>query len=93
MAENDHDHDHDGHDHDHDHGGTGDPAGDDVRALLAQQLLQLRPRDLLAQTAVMLANQAAQALSCSDGNCRFRDDHLVIVHVLGDGASSRFYIT
>ncbi len=59
MAENDHDHDHGDHDHDHDHGGTGDPAGDDMRAMLAQQLLQLRPRDLLAQTAVMLANQAA----------------------------------
>ena len=38
---------------------AGDPAGDDMRAMLAQQLLQLRPRDLLAQTAVMLANQAA----------------------------------
>ena len=35
-------------------------AGDDeVRAALAAQLLQLRPRDLLTQTAVMLANQAA----------------------------------
>ena len=33
--------------------------GDDVRAALAAQLLQLRPRDLLTQTAVMLANQAA----------------------------------
>ena len=33
--------------------------GDDVRAALAAQLLQLRPRDLLMQTAVMLANQAA----------------------------------
>ena len=33
--------------------------GDDIRAALAAQLLQLRPRDLLAQTAVMLANQAA----------------------------------
>ena len=56
MAENDHDHDHDN-GHEHDHGG--DPAGDEMRAMLAQQLLQLRPRDLLAQTAVMLANQAA----------------------------------
>ena len=37
-------------------------AGDDIRAALAQQLLQLRPRDLLAQTAVMLANQAAMRL-------------------------------
>ena len=61
MAENDHDHDHDHgeHDHGHDHGGAADPAGEDMRAMLAQQLLQLRPRDLLAQTAVMLANQAA----------------------------------
>jgi hypothetical protein len=33
--------------------------GDDIRAALAAQLLQMRPRDLLAQTAVMLANQAA----------------------------------
>jgi hypothetical protein len=33
--------------------------GDDIRAALAAQLLQLRPRDLLTQTAVMLANQAA----------------------------------
>ena len=36
-----------------------DPGGGDIRAALAAQLLQLRPRDLLAQTAVMLANQAA----------------------------------
>ena len=33
--------------------------GDELRAALAAQLLQLRPRDLLTQTAVMLANQAA----------------------------------
>jgi len=33
--------------------------GDEMRAALAAQLLQLRPRDLLTQTAVMLANQAA----------------------------------
>jgi len=71
VAEHDHDHDHGGdHVHDHDHGGefdpgtggdygAGDPAGDDMRAMLAQQLLQMRPADLLAQTAVMLANQAA----------------------------------
>jgi hypothetical protein len=37
----------------------GDQSGEDIRAALAAQLLQLRPRDLLAQTAVMLANQAA----------------------------------
>jgi hypothetical protein len=37
----------------------GDQNGEDIRAALAAQLLQLRPRDLLAQTAVMLANQAA----------------------------------
>ena len=35
------------------------PGGEDVRAARAAQLLQLRPRDLLSQTAVMLANQAA----------------------------------
>ncbi|MDP9257417.1 MAG: DUF1844 domain-containing protein [Actinomycetota bacterium] len=35
------------------------PGGEDIRAALAAQLLQLRPRDLLNQTAVMLANQAA----------------------------------
>jgi hypothetical protein len=70
VAEQEHDHDHDhdhdhGGDHDHDHGGDYDldqevdPGADEMRALLAQQLLQMRPRDLLAQTAVMLANQAA----------------------------------
>jgi hypothetical protein len=37
----------------------GDQGGEDIREALAAQLLQLRPRDLLAQTAVMLANQAA----------------------------------
>jgi hypothetical protein len=51
------------HDHDHDHGAGGDDQGDpgaeEMRAMLAQQLLQMRPADLLAQTAVMLANQAA----------------------------------
>jgi hypothetical protein len=36
-----------------------DPGGEDIRAALAGELLRLRPRDLLAQTAVMLANQAA----------------------------------
>ena len=36
-----------------------EPDGEELRAALAQQLLQMRPRDLLAQTAVMLANQAA----------------------------------
>ena len=35
------------------------PGGEDIRAALAAPLLQLRPRDLLSQTAVMLANQAA----------------------------------
>jgi uncharacterized protein DUF1844 len=35
------------------------PGADEVRAALAAQLLQMRPRDLLTQTAVMLANQAA----------------------------------
>jgi hypothetical protein len=32
---------------------------EDIRSALAAQLLQMRPRDLLTQTAVMLANQAA----------------------------------
>jgi hypothetical protein len=36
-----------------------EPDAEELRAALAQQLLQMRPRDLLAQTAVMLANQAA----------------------------------
>ena len=35
------------------------PGGEDIRAALAAQLLEMRPRDLLTQTAVMLANQAA----------------------------------
>jgi hypothetical protein len=35
------------------------PGGEDIRAAVAAHLLQLRPRDLLSQTAVMLANQAA----------------------------------
>ena len=62
MAENDHDHDHDHGAHDHGAGGDddqGDPRGEEMRAMLAQELLRMRPSDLLAQTAVMLANQAA----------------------------------
>jgi Domain of unknown function (DUF1844) len=43
-----------------------DPGGGDIRAALAAQLLQLRPRDLLAQTAVMLANQAAMRLGVAN---------------------------
>jgi hypothetical protein len=43
-----------------------DPGGGDLRAALAAQLLQLRPRDLLAQTAVMLANQAAIRLGVAN---------------------------
>jgi hypothetical protein len=43
-----------------------DPGGGDLRAALAAQLLQLRPRDLLAQTAVMLANQAAMRLGAAN---------------------------
>ncbi|HET6171933.1 MAG TPA: DUF1844 domain-containing protein [Gaiellales bacterium] len=39
--------------------GAEEPGADEIRAALAAQLLQLRPRDLLTQTAVMLANQAA----------------------------------
>ncbi len=73
MAENDHDHDHDHGEHDHDHDHGGDPAGDDMRAMLAQQLLQLRPRDLLAQTAVMLANQAAIRLGMASPEHADRD--------------------
>jgi hypothetical protein len=42
-----------------DAGGDEAAGGEDIRAALAAQLLQLRPRDLLTQTAVMLANQAA----------------------------------
>ena len=43
-----------------------DPGGGDIRDALAAQLLQLRPRDLLAQTAVMLANQAAIRLGVAN---------------------------
>ena len=43
-----------------------DPGAGDFRAALAAQLLQLRPRDLLAQTAVMLANQAAIRLGAAN---------------------------
>jgi hypothetical protein len=46
----------------------GDPSGEDIRAVLAEQLLQLRPRDLLAQTAVMLANQAAIRLGLASSD-------------------------
>ena len=41
--------------------------------MLAQQLLQLRPRDLLAQTAVMLANQAAIRLGMATPEHADRD--------------------
>jgi Domain of unknown function (DUF1844) len=45
----------------------------DVRAALAAQLLQLRPRDLLTQTAVMLANQAAIRLGMASPEQRDRE--------------------
>ena len=40
-------------------GDRAEAGAEDIRAALAAQLLQLRPHDLLTQTAVMLANQAA----------------------------------
>jgi Domain of unknown function (DUF1844) len=36
-----------------------DESGEEMRRALAEELLRMRPRDLLGQTAVMLANQAA----------------------------------
>jgi hypothetical protein len=51
----------------------GDQSGEDIRAALAAQLLQLRPRDLLAQTAVMLANQAAIRLGLASPEHADRD--------------------
>src|SRR4029079_16743347 len=72
VADNDHDHEHD-HDNGHEHDHGGDPAGEEMRAMLAQQLLQLRPRDLLAQTAVMLANQAAIRLGMATPEHADRD--------------------
>jgi Domain of unknown function (DUF1844) len=50
-----------------------DPGGEDLRAALAAQLLQLRPRDLLAQTAVMLANQAAIRLGLASPDHQDRE--------------------
>src|ERR1051325_18837 len=35
---------------------------------------------------LMLAYQPTQALACPDGDCGFRDNHLVAVHVFGHGA-------
>ncbi len=77
MAEHDHDHDHD---HEHDHGDAG---GDEMRALLAQQLLTLRPRDLLAQTAVMLANQAAIRLGMASPEHQDREQAREAIDALG----------
>jgi len=51
----------------------GDPGAEDIRAALAEQLLQLRPRDLLAQTAVMLANQAAIRLGLASTEHKDRE--------------------
>jgi Domain of unknown function (DUF1844) len=49
------------------------PGGDDIRAALAAQLLQMRPRDVLTQTAVMLANQAAIRLGMASPEHADRD--------------------
>ena len=46
---------------------------EDMRAALAAQLLQMRPRDLLTQTAVMLANQAAIRLGLASPEQADRD--------------------
>ena len=60
-----------------------DPGAGDFRAALAAQLLQLRPRDLLAQTAVMLANQAAIRLGAANPEHADREQALAgIVELL-----------
>jgi Domain of unknown function (DUF1844) len=51
----------------------GADGGEEMRAALAAQLLQLRPRDLLTQTAVMLANQAAMRLGMASPEQRDRE--------------------
>jgi hypothetical protein len=50
-----------------------EPDGEELRAALAQQLLQMRPGDLLAQTAVMLANQAAIRLGMASPDHQDRE--------------------
>jgi uncharacterized protein DUF1844 len=57
--------------------------GDDLRAALAQQLLSLRPRDLLAQTAVMLANQAAIRLGLASPDHQDREQAREAIDALG----------
>ncbi len=57
--------------------------GADLRAALAQQLLALRPRDLLAQTAVMLANQAAIRLGLASPEHQDREQAREAIDALG----------
>ena len=80
-----HAHDHDAHDHehDHDHEYEGDPGDADMRAALAQELLRMRPRDLLAQTAVMLANQAAIRMGLASPEHVDRDQAREAIDALG----------
>jgi hypothetical protein len=56
---------------------------EDMRAMLAQQLLTLRPRDLLAQTAVMLANQAAIRLGLASPEHQDREQAREAIDALG----------
>jgi hypothetical protein len=84
--EHEHEHDHDVHDHEHDHGEhayEGDPGDADMRAALAQELLRMRPRDLLAQTAVMLANQAAIRMGLASPEHVDRDQAREAIDALG----------
>jgi Domain of unknown function (DUF1844) len=73
------------HDHEHDHGDEyeGDPGDADMRAALAQELLRMRPRDLLAQTAVMLANQAAIRMGLASSEHVDRDQAREAIDALG----------
>ena len=57
--------------------------GEDIRAALAQQLLSLRPRDLLSQTAVMLANQAAIRLGLASPAHQDREQAREAIDALG----------
>ncbi|HEY3614974.1 MAG TPA: DUF1844 domain-containing protein [Gaiellales bacterium] len=82
--DHEHAHDHDEHDHAHDHGEyEGDPGDADMRAALAQELLRMRPRDLLAQTAVMLANQAAIRMGLASPEHVDRDQAREAIDALG----------
>jgi hypothetical protein len=80
VADTGHD---DDHDHDHDHEYEGDPGDADMRAALAQELLRMRPRDLLAQTAVMLANQAAIRMGLASSEHVDRDQAREAIDALG----------